>query len=131
MPFSKMPKSVKSGVKHKHKKHGSKIWMSTYESARKQGKSKESAAKIAYGAISKESLSLSSIYESLLEAYPSKPTLGGRGQKILYKHIVPVLNSNWPGWETKFPQLKANWIPMETSTKQRCHQLLTGPRQRP
>lgn len=102
-----MPLSVRRGIKKKHKKHGSKIWMSTYESARKQGKSKESAAKIAYSALNKESLSLSSIYESLLEAYPSKPSLGGRGQKILYKHIVPVLNSNWPGWETKFPQLKA------------------------
>lgn len=54
MPFSKMPKSVKSGVKNiSGSKGAKKQWMAAYESAKKQGFSKDRAAAIAYAAIKK------------------------------------------------------------------------------
>lgn len=53
MPFSKMPQSVKSGVGKSKKKR--KTWMSVYEKAKaSHGGNKETAAKIAYGAIKNE-----------------------------------------------------------------------------
>src|SRR5690242_670047 len=100
MPFKKMPLSVQHGVKNKHKKGGSHKWMATYEAARKQGHSKESAAKIAYGALNKENLSLNSILNSLVEdktppgmngmdrplknqTHPSVDVLGQKLQKLV------------------------------------------------
>lgn len=85
--------------------------MSTYESARKSGKSKESSAKIAYGALNRESLSLSSVFGAcLLEAYPPSRhgTAGGSDKKkILFKDIVPELENMIAGadWKKDMPEL--------------------------
>lgn len=91
MPFNLMPKSVKSGVGSSKRKQ--KRWMDVYEAARRKGKSKSSAAKIAYSAIRKESagaMSLMSVYESVERSVAENAKQG----KMVALFVPPEIGSS-------------------------------------